>query len=183
MCRDSREGRGESAHSPSPMSSTDAFSPAGPRVREHYGSEPQPHHDHLARAERVPQALAYARLEGKSVPPLAQASVTDDDLASRTARTSSSRSTAPGRTTPLRPSRSAFSHRRTSRLAPYFRSCASRSLTYHRRTAVRSRFTLLNSAELEMTVPMLIQIDKLVQLIESPVFTCAFSASERPIIR
>lgn len=36
---------------------------------------------------------------------------------------------------------------------------------------------LLDSAELEMTVPMLIQIDKLVQLIESPVFTCAFSAS------
>jgi len=29
------------------------------------------------------------------------------------------------------------------------------------------------SAELEMTVNMLIQIDKLVQLIESPVFTCA----------
>lgn len=30
----------------------------------------------------------------------------------------------------------------------------------------------LRSADLEMTVPMLIQIDKLVQLIESPVFTC-----------
>ena len=28
------------------------------------------------------------------------------------------------------------------------------------------------SAELEMTVTMLIQIDKLVQLLESPVFTC-----------
>lgn len=28
------------------------------------------------------------------------------------------------------------------------------------------------SAELEMTVNMLIQIDKLVQLLESPVFTC-----------
>lgn len=28
------------------------------------------------------------------------------------------------------------------------------------------------SAELEMTVNILIQIDKLVQLIESPVFTC-----------
>jgi hypothetical protein len=28
------------------------------------------------------------------------------------------------------------------------------------------------SAELDMTVNMLIQIDKLVQLIESPVFTC-----------
>lgn len=30
----------------------------------------------------------------------------------------------------------------------------------------------LYSAELEMTVNMLIQIDKLVQLLESPVFTC-----------
>lgn len=30
----------------------------------------------------------------------------------------------------------------------------------------------LRSAELEMTVNMLIQIDKLVQLLESPVFTC-----------
>lgn len=30
------------------------------------------------------------------------------------------------------------------------------------------------SAELEMTVNMLIQIDKLVQLLESPVFTCQF---------
>lgn len=30
------------------------------------------------------------------------------------------------------------------------------------------------SAELEMTVNMLIQIDKLVQLLESPVFTCTF---------
>jgi hypothetical protein len=30
----------------------------------------------------------------------------------------------------------------------------------------------LVSAELEMTVNMLIQIDKLVQLLESPVFTC-----------
>lgn len=32
-----------------------------------------------------------------------------------------------------------------------------------------------NSAELEMTVNMLIQIDKLVQLLESPVFTCRIS--------
>jgi len=29
------------------------------------------------------------------------------------------------------------------------------------------------SADLEITVAMLVQIDKLVQLIESPVFTCA----------
>ncbi len=33
----------------------------------------------------------------------------------------------------------------------------------------------INSAELEMTVNMLIQIDKLVQLLESPVFTCRFT--------
>ena len=32
----------------------------------------------------------------------------------------------------------------------------------------------VHSAELEMTVNMLIQIDKLVQLLESPVFTCTF---------
>lgn len=31
---------------------------------------------------------------------------------------------------------------------------------------------MLASAELEMTVNILIQIDKLVQLLESPVFTC-----------
>lgn len=32
----------------------------------------------------------------------------------------------------------------------------------------------LCSAELEMTVNILIQIDKLVQLLESPVFTCEY---------
>jgi Vacuolar protein 14 C-terminal Fig4p binding len=31
------------------------------------------------------------------------------------------------------------------------------------------------SADLEMTVQILVQIDKLVQLIESPVFTCAWA--------
>lgn len=30
------------------------------------------------------------------------------------------------------------------------------------------------SADLEITVQMLVQVDKLVQLIESPVFTCKF---------
>ena len=34
------------------------------------------------------------------------------------------------------------------------------------------KLTVFRSAELEMTVNMLIQIDKLVQLLESPVFTC-----------
>ena len=33
----------------------------------------------------------------------------------------------------------------------------------------------LRSADLEITVPLLVQIDKLVQLIESPVFTCEHS--------
>lgn len=37
--------------------------------------------------------------------------------------------------------------------------------------------SLLHSADLEMTVAMLVQIDKLVQLIESPVFTCDVSLS------
>lgn len=36
-----------------------------------------------------------------------------------------------------------------------------------------------DSAELEMTVNMLIQIDKLVQLLESPVFTCKFQLSRQ----
>ena len=40
---------------------------------------------------------------------------------------------------------------------------------------ITRRFTHVTaSAELEMTVNMLIQIDKLVQLLESPVFTCEY---------
>lgn len=40
----------------------------------------------------------------------------------------------------------------------------------------------IHSAELEMTVNMLIQIDKLVQLLESPVFTCPFlSVNTTPV--
>lgn len=35
------------------------------------------------------------------------------------------------------------------------------------------------SAELEMTINMLIQIDKLVQLLESPVFTCKLESPSR----
>jgi len=37
------------------------------------------------------------------------------------------------------------------------------------------------SAELEMTINMLIQIDKLVQLLESPVFTCKPRTLLRPL--
>ena len=33
---------------------------------------------------------------------------------------------------------------------------------------------IVSSADLEVTVALLVQIDKLVQLIESPVFTCEF---------
>ena len=41
----------------------------------------------------------------------------------------------------------------------------------------RAGFSLifLGSADLEITVKLLIQVDKLVQLIESPVFTCEFA--------
>jgi len=37
----------------------------------------------------------------------------------------------------------------------------------------------LVSADLEITVPMLVQVDKLVQLIESPVFTCEYKSLYR----
>ena len=37
---------------------------------------------------------------------------------------------------------------------------------------LKTVLTNCTSADLEMTVNMLIQIDKLVQLLESPVFTC-----------
>jgi hypothetical protein len=43
----------------------------------------------------------------------------------------------------------------------YFRSCTS---------AVMHRYELTPSADLELTVSLLVQIDKLVMLIESPVF-------------
>lgn len=38
------------------------------------------------------------------------------------------------------------------------------------------------SADLDITVQMLVQIDKLVQLIESPVFTCTLFAPPNPIL-
>lgn len=41
--------------------------------------------------------------------------------------------------------------------------------------ALIQTISLMHSADLEMTVAMLVQIDKLVQLIESPVFTCNVS--------
>lgn len=48
---------------------------------------------------------------------------------------------------------------------------------------LQHRFTdLMLSAELEMTVNMLIQIDKLVQLLESPVFTCTPPSFEKYVL-
>lgn len=66
-------------------------------------------------------------------------------------------------------------HRRMSRHIIYFRSC-----TFGH--SVPCFLAYLNSAELEMTVNMLIQIDKLVQLLESPVFTCECHCIEYCII-
>ncbi len=42
---------------------------------------------------------------------------------------------------------------------------------------VTSQALTAHSGELDMTVDLLIQVDKLVQLIESPVFTCACAPS------
>lgn len=42
---------------------------------------------------------------------------------------------------------------------------------------VLKQYANRSSADLEMTVNMLIQIDKLVQLLESPVFTCTYRCS------
>jgi len=39
-----------------------------------------------------------------------------------------------------------------------------------------SNFRLITSGDLEITVQFLIQVDKLVQILESPVFTCTFSS-------
>lgn len=51
---------------------------------------------------------------------------------------------------------------------------------HHSLAPVRFCIDLHVSAELETTVAMLIQIDKLVQLIESPVFTCGFMMGSVP---
>jgi hypothetical protein len=53
------------------------------------------------------------------------------------------------------------------------RTCVQSSQYFVRQFHMK-RWTSLTilSADLEITVPMLVQVDKLVQLIESPVFTC-----------
>lgn len=47
--------------------------------------------------------------------------------------------------------------------------------------SARHRTADPDSAELELTVPLLVQIDKLVMLIESPVFTSRFYAINSPL--
>lgn len=102
------------------------------------------------------------------VGPLAIASLeTFANGVSRRVKCSSWPSSGPGAIMPSRHSLCAFSPRLTSRLIIFSRSCKD----------IRALFptactNICSSAELEMTVNMLIQIDKLVQLLESPVFTC-----------
>lgn len=78
-------------------------------------------------------------------------------------------STDPGLTTPSLLSRCAFLLKRTSKHVHYCKSCESRIAD----PGVNFADHLHPSAELEITVSLLIQLDKLVQLLESPVFTCA----------
>lgn len=51
----------------------------------------------------------------------------------------------------------------------FFRRCKSSAVPF---LVPYTNTTSIDSAELEMTVGLLVQIDKLVMLIESPVFTC-----------
>lgn len=85
----------------------------------------------------------------------------------RTVRYSSWPSSAPGATMPSQLSPCAFWRRPMSKPITCFRYC-----TYFNIPSLNASDSC--SAELEMTVNMLIQIDKLVQLLESPVFTCWF---------
>lgn len=62
------------------------------------------------------------------------------------------------------PSRCVFSLKHTSKHITFYRYCMV--------LPINLKYANNDSAELEMTVNMLIQIDKLVQLLESPVFTC-----------
>jgi hypothetical protein len=66
----------------------------------------------------------------------------------------------------LQPFRFVYWPKPMSKPTTYSKSCTSLVIP-------RVMYDLIDfSAELEMTVNMLIQIDKLVQLLESPVFTC-----------
>ena len=70
-----------------------------------------------------------------------------------------------GVTMPFRYFLFAYLHKHMNMPRIFSISCA--SLTF-----VSPYYAKCISAELEITVPMLVQVDKLVQLIESPVFTC-----------
>jgi hypothetical protein len=74
-----------------------------------------------------------------------------------------------GVTIRFRCSRYACWRKRTSTPQTYCTSCASFVALIHVSPA---HAFACHSADLEITVPLLVQIDKLVQLIESPVFTC-----------
>lgn len=85
---------------------------------------------------------------------------------SRTAKPSLLHCSDPGAITRWRRSHYAYLHKHMSRHTIYYRYCRLQFLPSDGERANQL------SAELEMTVNMLIQIDKLVQLLESPVFTC-----------
>lgn len=72
----------------------------------------------------------------------------------------------PGATMQSLPSPFACWHKHTSKLTTFSKYC----MPYQGLHCDGANGT---SADLEMTVNMLIQIDKLVQLLESPVFTCS----------
>lgn len=57
-----------------------------------------------------------------------------------------------------------------------FRSC---ELFFRIFEAIPNHDPPPTSADLEITVQLLVQIDKLVQLIESPVFTCECTSASR----
>ena len=87
-------------------------------------------------------------------------------VGSKTDRRGLLRFTGHGVTTLLRRSRSVYSLKHMSMPLICSRYCT--PLLPYRIT----RLIIPDSAELEITVQLLVQIDKLVQLIESPVFTC-----------
>jgi hypothetical protein len=75
-------------------------------------------------------------------------------------------------------SRCVFSRRRTSTRQTFCTSCQ----FIYAQTLILLLTKMETSADLEITVPLLVQIDKLVQLIESPVFTCKLSSAPQVFI-
>lgn len=90
-----------------------------------------------------------------------------DTTLSKTVRSCSRSCTSLGVTTQRRFSHFACSHKRTNMHRTFYTSCESTGcwLFWY-------QSEIDTSADLEVTVAFLVQIDKLVQLIESPVFTC-----------